>query len=80
MTAALDLAARGLGDTRHPQRSIRSRGLARQLGGVAVRPAAVRHVRLHHPPQRAPLAATREFMRLAEKRVEALRQRFEAER
>jgi DNA-binding transcriptional LysR family regulator len=80
VTAALELAARGLGDTVTSQQMIRSRGLARKLGGVAFDPplydtfAFITRRNAHLSP------ATREFMRLAEKRVEALRLRFEAER
>ena len=55
MTAALDLAQRGLGDTIADRAIVASRGLARRLRGRAVRPAAVRDLRLHHPPQRPPL-------------------------
>jgi len=80
VTAALELAARGLGDTVTSQQMIRSRGLARKLGGVPFDPplydtfAFITRRNAHLSP------ATREFMRLAEKRVDALRQRFEAER
>jgi DNA-binding transcriptional LysR family regulator len=80
VTAALELAARGLGDTVTSQQMIRSRGLARKLGGVPFDPplydtfAFITRRNAHLSP------ATREFMRLAEKRVEALRLRFEAER
>jgi DNA-binding transcriptional LysR family regulator len=78
VTAALELAARGLGDTVTSQQMIRSRGLARKLGGVPFDPplydtfAFITRRNAHLSP------ATREFMRLAEKRVEALRLRFEA--
>jgi DNA-binding transcriptional LysR family regulator len=80
VTAALELAARGLGDTVTSQQMIRARGLARKLGGVPFDPplydtfAFITRRNAHLSP------ATREFMRLAEKRVEALRLRFEAER
>ncbi len=80
VTAALELAARGLGDTVTSQQMIRSRGLARKLGGVPFDPplydtfAFITRRNAHLSP------ATREFMRLAQKRVEALRLRFEAER
>jgi DNA-binding transcriptional LysR family regulator len=79
VTAALELAARGLGDTVTSQQMIRSRGLARKLAGVPFDPplydtfAFITRRNAHLSP------ATREFMRLAEKRVEALRLRFEAE-
>ena len=55
-TAALDLCARGLGDTVTSESMIRTRSYAPQAHGRAVRSAAVRHVRVHHPPQRPPLA------------------------
>jgi DNA-binding transcriptional LysR family regulator len=80
VTAALELAARGLGDTVTSQQMIRSRGLARKLGGVPFEPplydtfAFITRRNAHLSP------ATREFMRIAKKRVEALRLRFEAER
>jgi DNA-binding transcriptional LysR family regulator len=79
VTAALELAARGLGDTVTSQQMIRSRGLARKLAGVPFDPplydtfAFITRRNAHLSP------ATREFMRLAEKRVEALRLRFAAE-
>jgi DNA-binding transcriptional LysR family regulator len=77
VTAALELAARGLGDTVTSQQMIRSRGWARKLAGVPFDPplydtfAFITRRNAHLSP------ATREFMRLAEKRVEALRLRFE---
>jgi DNA-binding transcriptional LysR family regulator len=79
VTAALELAARGLGDTVTSQQMIRARGLARKLAGVPFDPplydtfAFITRRNAHLSP------ATREFMRLAEKRVDALRQRFEGE-
>ncbi len=79
VTAALELAARGLGDTVTSQQMIRSRGLARKLAGVSFEPplydtfAFITRRNAHLSP------ATREFMRMARKRVEALRQRFEAD-
>ena len=72
VTAALELCARGLGDTVTSQQMIRSRGLARRLGGVRFEPplydtfAFITRRNAHLSP------ATREFMRLAEKRVRAL--------
>ena len=55
--------------TRWPRR--RSRGAVSRAGSARprVRPAAVRHVRLHPPPQRDLSPATRAFMALAEKRI-----------
>jgi LysR family transcriptional regulator, cyn operon transcriptional activator len=73
VTAALELAARGLGDTVSSRQMIRSRGLARKLAGVGFDPplhdtfAFITRRNAHLSP------ATREFIRLAERRVEALR-------
>jgi DNA-binding transcriptional LysR family regulator len=72
VTAALELAARGLGDTVSSRQLIRSRGLARKLEGVPFDPplldnfAFITRRNAHLSP------ATREFIRLAERRVEAL--------
>jgi DNA-binding transcriptional LysR family regulator len=72
VTAALELAARGLGDTVSSRQLIRARGLARKLEGVAFDPplhdtfAFITRRSAHLSP------ATREFIRLAERRVEAL--------
>ena len=79
VTAALELAARGLGDTVSTDTMIRSRGYARKLAGVPFDPplyntfAFITRRNAHLSP------ASREFMRLAEKRVEALRVRFESD-
>jgi DNA-binding transcriptional LysR family regulator len=79
VTAALELAARGLGDTVTSQQMIRARGLSRRLAGVRFDPplydtfAFITRRNAHLSP------ATREFMRMADKRVEALRRRFESE-
>jgi DNA-binding transcriptional LysR family regulator len=79
VTAALELAARGLGDTVASPQMIRSRALSRKLAGVRFDPplyntfAFITRRNAHLSP------ASREFMRLAEKRVEALRVRFEGE-
>jgi DNA-binding transcriptional LysR family regulator len=76
VTAALELCARGLGDTVTSQQMIRARGLARKLGGVRFEPplydtfAFITRRNGHLSP------ATREFMRLAEKRVQALQPRL----
>ena len=56
MTAALDLAARRLGDTIAAPNVLVTRGFARSLVERLARPAALRHVRVRHPAQRAPLA------------------------
>jgi len=76
VTAALELAARGLGDTISSRQMIRSRALARKLRGVPFEPplydtfAFVTRRSAHLSP------ATREFIRLAERRVEALQARL----
>lgn len=73
VTAALELVARGLGDTVASRQMIRARGLARKLAGVSFDPplhdtfAFITRRNAHLSP------ATREFIRLAERRVEALR-------
>ena len=73
MTAALDLAQRGLGDTIADRAIVASRGLARRLVGVAFEPplyetfAFITRRNAHLSP------ATRAFMGVAEKRVAALR-------
>ena len=78
VTAALELAARGLGDTVTSPQMIRARGLARKLSGVPFDPplydafAFITRRNAHLSP------ATREFIRLAEKRVKALQPRLEA--
>ena len=79
MTAALDLAARGLGDTVAAQSIIVSRGLGRRLSSVPFDPplfetfAFITRRDAHLSP------ATRAFMAVAEKRVGALRRRLQAE-
>jgi DNA-binding transcriptional LysR family regulator len=76
VTAALELAARGLGDTVTSRQMIRSRGLARRLDGVSFDPplydtfAFITRRNAHLSP------ATREFIRLAERRVEALQRQL----
>ncbi|HEX5620454.1 MAG TPA: LysR family transcriptional regulator [Solirubrobacteraceae bacterium] len=75
VTAALELAARGLGDTLSSRQMIRSRGLTR-LSGVPFDPplyhnfAFITRRNAHLSP------ATREFMKLAEKRVDALQRKL----
>jgi DNA-binding transcriptional LysR family regulator len=79
VTAALDLAARGLGDTLGPRSILTARGYSRRLGAISLDPPLIetfafitrRHAHLS--------PATREFMAMAEKRVQALARRFEAE-
>jgi DNA-binding transcriptional LysR family regulator len=76
VTAALELAARGLGDTVSSRQMIRARGLARKLAGVGFDPplyetfAFITRRNAHLSP------ATREFIRLAERRVEALKRQL----
>jgi DNA-binding transcriptional LysR family regulator len=79
VTAALELAARGLGDTIVARSIVISRGYGRKLHGVPFDPpfletfAFIRRRNAHLSP------ATREFMRLAEKRVAALEKRIASE-
>jgi DNA-binding transcriptional LysR family regulator len=78
-TAALDLAARGLGDTLGPRSIVTARGYSRRLGAVSLDPplmetfAFITRRNAHLSP------TTRAFMAMAEKRVQALARRFEAE-
>jgi DNA-binding transcriptional LysR family regulator len=75
VTAALELAARGLGDTLSSRQMLRSRGLTR-LAGVSFDPplyhnfAFITRRNAHLSP------AVRQFMALAEKRVEALQRQL----
>jgi DNA-binding transcriptional LysR family regulator len=79
ITAALDLAARGLGDTLAPRSIIVSRGLGRRLSGVPFDPplydtfAFITRRDAHLSP------ATRAFVEVAERRVGALRKRLAAD-
>jgi LysR family cyn operon transcriptional activator len=72
LTAALDLAARGLGDTVGTASVLAARGYSRKLGAVAFDPplyetfAFITRRNAHLSP------ATRAFMALAERRVQAL--------
>jgi DNA-binding transcriptional LysR family regulator len=78
VTAALELCARGLGDTVSTLTMIRARGLARKLAGVGFDPplndtfAFITRRNAHLSP------AAREFMKLAEKRVRALERQLRA--
>jgi len=80
MTAALELAGRGLGDTIADRAIVASRGLARRLQGTPFDPplyetfAFITRRNAHLSP------ATRAFIQVAEKRVDALRRRIDAER
>src|SRR3954452_19224320 len=72
VTAALELAARGLGDTIAPRSIVITRGYGRKLFGTSFAPplyeafAFINRRNAHLSP------ATREFIRLAEKRTAAL--------
>jgi DNA-binding transcriptional LysR family regulator len=76
VTAALELCARGLGDTVSSRALVRSRGLARKLTAVGFEPplfdtfAFITRRSAHLSP------AAREFIRLAERRVAALEPRL----
>jgi DNA-binding transcriptional LysR family regulator len=76
VTAALELCARGLGDTVSSASIIRTRGYARKLTGAPFDPplydtfAFITRRNAHLSP------AAREFMQLAEKRVQALQKRL----
>lgn len=79
LTAALDLAARGLGDTLVARSVVVGRGYGRRLGWVSLDPplyhtfAFITRRNAHLSP------ATRVFMELAEKRIQALRKRLAKE-
>jgi DNA-binding transcriptional LysR family regulator len=79
ITAALDLAARRLGDTVSSRSLVEGRGYGRRLSGVSFDPplydtfAFITRRNAHLSP------ATRAFMAVAEKRVNALRRRLGAE-
>lgn len=76
VTAALDLVARGMGDTVGPDSIVASRGYSRRLGGVPFEPplfdtfAFITRRNAHLSP------ATRAFMEIAERRVQALQTRL----
>jgi DNA-binding transcriptional LysR family regulator len=78
ITAALDLAARGLGDTICSRSIVIGRGYGKKLGSVSFAPpfyetfAFIRRRNAHLSP------GTREFIRLAERRVAALEKRLAA--
>ena len=77
LTAALDLVARGLGDTVSPNSIVVARGFARRLGGVPFEPplydtfAFITRRNAHLSP------ATRAFMQIAQRRGDALECRLE---
>ncbi len=76
VTAALDLVARGMGDTVGPNSIIASRGYSRRLAGVPFEPplfdtfAFITRRNAHLSP------ATRAFMEIAERRVQSLQKRL----
>jgi DNA-binding transcriptional LysR family regulator len=72
LTAALDLAARGLGDTVSARSVIDSRGYARKLGSVPFDPPLMETFAFITRRNARLSPATREFMDLAERRVLAL--------
>jgi DNA-binding transcriptional LysR family regulator len=75
-TAALDLAARGVGDTVSPNSILVNRGFGRKLAGVSFDPpiyetfAFITRRDAHLSP------ATREFMAIAQRRMRALEKRL----
>src|SRR3954469_9938888 len=79
LTAALELAARGLADTVGPMSILTSRGYSRRLHAVAFDPplyetfAFITRRNAHLSP------ATRAFMEIAERRVQALQKRLDAD-
>jgi DNA-binding transcriptional LysR family regulator len=79
MTAAFDLAARGLGDTLGPRSVLAARGFSRRLGTAPLAPplyepfAFITRRDAHLSP------ATRAFLAMAERRVQALARRFAAD-
>jgi DNA-binding transcriptional LysR family regulator len=79
LTAALELAARGLADTVGPMSILISRGYSRRLHAVAFDPplyetfAFITRRNAHLSP------ATRAFMQIAERRVQALQKRLDAD-
>jgi DNA-binding transcriptional LysR family regulator len=77
-TAALELAARGLGDTVSSQSMIRARGLGRRLRGVPFDPPLYDTFAFITRRNAQLSPAAREFMRLAEKRVDAVERRIGA--
>ena len=79
LTAALDLAARGLGDTVSPRSVLVARGLSRRLSGVGFDPPLLDTFAFATRRQAHLSPATRAFMELAERRVQALGRRLAAE-
>jgi DNA-binding transcriptional LysR family regulator len=79
LTAALDLAARGLGDTLGPRSILTARGYARRLGSVSLEPPLIERFAFITRRNAHLSPTTRAFMAMAERRVQALARRFEAE-
>ena len=79
VTAALELCARGLGDTISTQTMLRSRGHGRKLGSVPFDPPLYDTFAFitRRSAQLSP--AAREFIALADKRVQALQRRIATE-
>jgi DNA-binding transcriptional LysR family regulator len=78
-TAALDLCARGLGDTLSSRAMLRARGYARRLAGVPFDPPLYDTFAFISRRNALLSPATREFITIAEKRVRALQPRLVAE-
>jgi DNA-binding transcriptional LysR family regulator len=76
VTAALDLCARGLGDTISTGTMLRTRGYGRKLGGVPFDPPLYDTFAFLTRRNAQLSPAAREFMALAEKRVAALERRL----
>jgi len=72
MTAALDLAARGLGDTVSLRSLLSVRGYLRRLGTVPFAPPIDESYAFITRRNALLTPATREFMALAQRRVQAL--------
>lgn len=72
LTAALDLAARRLGDTIAVPRVLQTRGFARRLTTVSLDPPLYDTFAFITRRGARPSPATREFMALAERRIEAM--------
>ena len=78
VTAALELCARGLGDTVTSQVLIRSRPYARKLAGASFDPPLYDTFAFITRRNAQLTAATREFIALAEKRVSAMEREMDA--
>ena len=79
VTAALELCARGLGDTVSTLTMVRSRGYARKLGSVPFDPPLYDTFAFITRRNAQLSPAAREFMALAEKRVQALQRKLAVE-